>query len=183
VATPRLRERIEQYDGSACFNLLALCKSPLVTLPTTIARAIKSLHVLDERMRSSGDPDWSNLIPSDTFKNGVPISFDGPDALASLGGLTAADIYAAEVLDDRLKCDAGAVEGMIPIGDAHALHEQIVYTLEGARSEYFVRESVVQDNAARVEGRKQNWMPAIHAWLKALAEKGVLQDLITESKE
>jgi hypothetical protein len=54
--------------------------------------------------------------------------------------------------------------------------------LDCARGELATREEVAQENVARVDGRKQNWLPAIHAWLWALAENGELEKLVDEAR-
>ena len=44
LARPMIEERMQQYEGNQIqFNLLALCKSPLVSIPAELATNINTL--------------------------------------------------------------------------------------------------------------------------------------------
>jgi hypothetical protein len=272
-AVDRMQQRIQEYDGSMGFNLLALCKSPLSTLSGTIARAVKSIRVLDARMREVDERQWEALVPAKSMETGVTCGQLQDDMLVALGGLTAANIAEAEVLDARLvedvdsaglptkirekktsdealfkisnhdalavtdttslevvlRTDMGETTSPLssadspnvtsrsttaesaiqssplrtsfrPVGspprvtnssprplalaikDALILYDKFTTMLDCARGELATREEVAQENVARVDGRKQNWLPAIHAWLWALAENGELEKLVDEAR-
>ena len=62
LARPLIEERMQQYEGNQIqFNLLALCKSPLLSIPTELSVNVKTLSVVENHL-SRLQSDWQQFI-------------------------------------------------------------------------------------------------------------------------
>jgi ubiquitin carboxyl-terminal hydrolase L5 len=163
-----------QYEETQLsFNLLALCRSPLVGYTVQIARAISSLRRLLQKM--SDNTGFKAVVPSEE----PPLD---PNADYSAGlpefNLSATDIEQTDVLEhvrDALS------RSDLSVDEAVNLHRDLVIEIKAAIGEYRAELLAMADDDRRVQGRKRDFGPALHKWVTKLAEKGVLENIIKET--
>ncbi|PNP84402.1 hypothetical protein FNYG_02031 [Fusarium nygamai] len=169
VARPQIQGRMLQYEESQLsFNLLALCQSPLTAYSQTIAQAAASLRYLHENTESL--PAFKDLISAEE----APLDIEDDSRLSDFN-LTKADIMKAHVpdtLQEKLKRPSFDTQS------AYELHQELVVDIKAAMGEYRSELMALSDNEQRVKGRKKDYGPALHKWMKKLAEKGVLEEVI-----
>ncbi|KAH7157186.1 hypothetical protein EDB81DRAFT_881461 [Dactylonectria macrodidyma] len=169
IARPQIEGRMLQYEESQLsFNLLALCQSPLAKHSQSISRAVASLRHLHARMEACSD--FTELIAAEP----KPLDIEDESQLSEFN-LSKQAIVDAEVLETiRAKCsqpDLGTRE-------AYELHQELVIEVKATMGEYRAELVAIADDEQRVKGRKKDYGPALHKWVKMLAEKGVLEDAI-----
>ena len=168
VARPQIEGRMLQYEESQLsFNLLALCESPLAHHSRTIASAVASLMFVLEQTDST---DFKELIAAE----GKPLVIENERELTQFN-LTKADIAEAPVphsLVERIS------QSDFDTGKALALYQALVVDVKAAIGEYRAEMMAIADDEQRVKGRKKDYGPALHKWVKKLAEKGVLEDVL-----
>jgi ubiquitin carboxyl-terminal hydrolase L5 len=79
--------------------------------------------------------------------------------------------------DLRRKID----EPSIPLTELIELRQSLIVEQKATMGEYNAELVVMAEEEQRVQGRKKDYAPAIHAWVQKLAEHGVLEDLIKDS--
>ncbi|KAM0551991.1 hypothetical protein ACHAPJ_008099 [Fusarium lateritium] len=169
VARPQIEGRMLQYEESQLsFNLLALCQSPLAAHSQAIARAAASLRYLHINTESLST--FKDLISGES----APLDIENESQLSEFK-LTKSDITNAhipETLPDKLKRPSFDTQS------AYELHQELIVDVKAAMGEYRAELMSISDDEQRVKGRKKNYGPALHKWMKKLAEKGVLEDVI-----
>ncbi|KAG7417208.1 Ubiquitin carboxyl-terminal hydrolase ubh-4 [Fusarium oxysporum f. sp. rapae] len=169
VARPQIEGRMLQYEESQLsFNLLALCQSPLTAYSQSIAHAAASLRYLHENTESL--PAFKDLISAEK----APLDIEEESRLSDFN-LTKADIINAQVpdaLQEKLKRPSFDTQS------AYELHQELVVDVKAAMGEYRSELMAISDDEQRVKGRKKDYGPALHKWMKRLAEKGVLEEVI-----
>jgi ubiquitin carboxyl-terminal hydrolase L5 len=181
-----------QYDEDFQFNLLALCQSPLADLRRRILEGIRALEMIT--LRTSGNPEWENksgphhAVPWDpidgaekltefglrpemipTSRLSEPLKSSVTSALEFPPG--AADHPETHNMVDLPPPSAGALAAMAQ------LWAEVVGDVKEAATQYSVEMGSLAEDEVNVEGRKRDHTPAIHAWVRKLAEKGVLEQL------
>lgn len=161
-----------QYEESQlAFNLLALCQSPLANHSRKIAEGIASLRHLKlvaDLEKGVGD-DWQ---PADS----ILLSSDTPEYLAEFK-LTNEDVLKAEIpawVRDQ-------VSQVNTTEKAVELHKDLETEAKATMGEYRAELTEMSRDEERVEGRRKDYGPALHKWVSKLAEKGVLEDLISST--
>lgn len=158
-----------QYEESQLsFNLLALCQSPLTVYSQTIAHAAASLQYLHKNAESL--PAFKDLISAEKH----PLDIEDKSRLSDFN-LTKADIMRAQVpdaLQEKIK------RSNFDSQSAYELHQELVVDVKAAMGEYRSELMAISDDEQRVKGRKKDYGPALHKWMKKLAEKGVLEEVI-----
>jgi ubiquitin carboxyl-terminal hydrolase L5 len=158
-----------QYEESQLsFNLLALCQSPLTAYSQTIAQAAASLKYLHENTESL--LAFKDLISAEE----APLDIEDDSRLSDFN-LTKADIiktHVPDTLQEKLK------QPSFDTQSAYELHQELVVDVKAAMGEYRSELMAISDNEQRVKGRKKDYGPALHKWMKKLAEKGVLEEVI-----
>ncbi|KAF4437071.1 Ubiquitin carboxyl-terminal hydrolase isozyme L5 [Fusarium acutatum] len=172
VARPQIEGRMLQYEESQLsFNLLALCQSPLTAYSQTIAHAAASLQYLHKYTESL--PAFKDLISAEK----PPLDIEDESRLSDFN-LTKTDIMNAHVpdtLQEKLKRPSFDTQS------AYELHQELVVDVKAAMGEYRSELMAISDDEQRVKGRKKDYGPALHKWMKRLAEKGVLEEVIKAS--
>jgi ubiquitin carboxyl-terminal hydrolase L5 len=162
---PRITERMRRYEERAKnFNLLAVCKSPCTGLSGELAENVRCFELLRAHVQG---PEWEKLVGEDAA---VRTSRDD-DRLAEYG-LTSEDVESATVVEAFAKELAGL--GPEPPG-ATDLWQGLSQEQSRIIGKYHVELASVQDDDRTVSGRKKDFTLAIHAWVKMLAEKGLLE--------
>ena len=172
VAKPQIEARILQYEeNQLSFNLLALCQSPLAALSQAIARAMASLLYLHAKMSTS--PTFTELVSAEE----MPLNIEDETHLEAYD-LKRSDIDNAQVPDDLRE---RLLEQGFDASKAYSLHQELVIVVKATMGEYRAELMAIADDERRVKGRKKDYGPALHKWVKKLAEKGVLEDVIKNS--
>ncbi|KPM35759.1 hypothetical protein AK830_g10815 [Neonectria ditissima] len=169
IARPQIEGRMLQYEESQLsFNLLALCQSPLATHSQAIAIAVASLYHLDTQMQACST--FTELVAAEP----KPLDVDDDSQLAefNLSKLDIVDARIPETIRERVS------QAEPRASDAYALHQDLVVEVKAAIGEFRAELTAIADDEQRVKGRKRDYGPALHAWVKKLAEKGVLEDVI-----
>lgn len=163
-------------EAHLSFNLIALCQSPLASHARAIARAIASIRYLRTTLLGKTGAANHTITASDEPR--LLMDPDDDASLLSEFNLSARDVCEAKVpqsLKDaasRAKEDAQAARGLYMglVADANAL-----------MGEYRAEFQAVAEEEQCVQGRKEDYAPALHCWVKTLAEKGVLEEIIRSS--
>jgi ubiquitin carboxyl-terminal hydrolase L5 len=173
VARPLIQERMEQFEGDQIrFNLLALCKSPLLTKPEELAVNARSLEALEAHLDAI-KPDWR------VFENETPESANivrGPDPNFLLTpGLFESSAPPRSFIEklSSLKKDTGGLM---------ALRDDLVKTNGILKMEIVDEIRAVDQDKERAVSRRHDYTPAIHAWIRFLADGGALEELLGKAK-
>lgn len=162
---------LQYAETQLAFNLLALCQSPLVSYSRDIAQAAASLRHLDARMGSQ--PAFSSLISGE-----LPVLDTDDAAQLSEFQLSKTDIESAEMplpLQRKIANPAFGVE------EAYVMYQELAQEAKASMGEYRSEVMAMAADELKVQGRKKDYAPALHRWVKALADKGVLEDIINSS--
>lgn len=170
---PQLAARMAQYEESELsFNLLALCRSPLANHSRKIAECVQSLrhlHLVAPLKEGVGE-DWKP-------ETSIIAEFDKPERLAEFR-LTSEAVHAAQIpqwaRDQVAKVDT--------TGAAFNLHQDLEVEVKATMGEFRAEMLEMAQDEEKVRGRRRDYAPALHKWVSKLAEKGVLQDLISTSR-
>lgn len=174
MVRPQIEARMLQYEETQLsFNLLALCQSPLIKYRAEIARAISAVRHLHRRMSGSTAfkatiaPEEPPLCPEVDSTVGLP-EFS----------LHTSDIEEAQIpehLEEILSRSDLGVDEAVP------LHAELVVEAKVAIGEYRAELMSMADDDRRVQGRKRDFGPALHKWITKLAEKGVLESIVSDT--
>lgn len=176
IARPQIETRMAQYaEEQLSFNLLALCKSPLPKLAHDMAVSIRSIELINEQMQSH--PEWAAAGQSDHDESAV-YSRDDP-RLVQPGypflSITPADVAAADP-PNSIKQQFARPD--LDVANALRLRKVEVEGQAHVWQGYAAELSAVLDDYAKVRRRRTDHTPAIHTWVKKLAEHNVLEELI-----
>ncbi|KAI1082594.1 cysteine proteinase [Whalleya microplaca] len=167
AASPAIQTRMMSNEF-ASYNLLALCQSPLRTLASSLSTNLACAHALDELF--SGSPSWSVPGP---FK-----AFPAP-RLAQLGLSREEDITSRqELLPASFREQTSALDFDFAAG--LRLAQRLRAEAEGLDAQFVAELASVDEAVETIRGRQRDYTPAIHQWVRVLAEKGVLRELIQE---
>lgn len=171
VARPTVEARMLQYEGeNLSFNLLALCRSPLDGLRQELAVNIRKLHALKEQI--SQKPEWASLTNSERTWT----SAEDEAALAEFGiqKATVEEAGLEETFREKISKPSFDVPEVLD------LQQNLEGEQKRIKSEYISELASMEEDLGRVLGRKKDYTPAIHEWVRKLAEHGVLQELIED---
>ncbi|KND93098.1 Ubiquitin carboxyl-terminal hydrolase isozyme L5 [Tolypocladium ophioglossoides CBS 100239] len=173
IARPRIQGRMQQYQESENgFSLLALCRSPLVAHRNAIASAVaEMLHV---RSKKQHDAQFVDVISADE----PVIDIENSAELCEFG-LEKSDVINAHVPESN---KARISEPDFDAGKAYSRYSELVAEARSAMGTYRQAIIDVADEEKRVKAREKDYTPALHCWMKKLAEKGVLEDVIKTSR-
>jgi len=158
VAGPIIESRMQQYENEQLsFSLLSICRSPLARIRTALTDGTPGLRALELNLQRSSlalprDDNAGELARDGLEQDGIP---DRVRSIISQNFAPDFDGGVARELYNKL-------EGEGPEEEAACLSELA---------------SLAEDKQ-KVIGRKKDYTPAIHLWLKILAKHGVLQRLI-----
>ncbi|KAI0104223.1 cysteine proteinase [Nemania sp. FL0031] len=172
VASEAIQQRMSrQNDEFLSFNLLAICQSPLLTLSRRLATSLSTAKALEDAIASSPlsrDVNINIKTPWADFPN---------DRLARFN-LTREKI-SAEFPPDAARV-GGAVRGDGDGDAAQSLAEELRAELEALEALYVAEVATVEEAVDMIRARGRDYTPAVHQWVRTLAEKGVLRELIQE---
>jgi ubiquitin carboxyl-terminal hydrolase L5 len=152
------------------FSILGLVRDPLSDLVQQLAVNVRSLEMVQERLLSDGDTTAATTTAATTTMTSFEGTVIGPEPSLAL---TRAAIDAAEIPEATLKeyrsCSPSQLQE----------HRQ---TLSQAQAE--LRSRVREEQQAQrtdddyATGRRYDYGPAVRTWLRFLARKQVLAELI-----
>ncbi|KAI0871112.1 cysteine proteinase [Hypoxylon argillaceum] len=166
VASEAIQRRMSrQTDEFLSFNLLAICQSPLQTLSHNLATTLATAHTLDNAI-THASPSWTIPSPWADF-------FD--DRLAPFN-LTRAQILASCNPDiNRVKAASADADA------AGCLARELRTELEALEAQYVAETATVGEAVEMIRARQRDYTPAVHQWVRILAEKGAFRELIREA--
>lgn len=171
VARGNIYERIGQYDEDGLqFNLLALCKSPLKSIPENLAETIRSILTVEEAL-TSVLPDWKSFLENDER-----VSLERPDEACDLSQDLLRQAQLPESARRKVE-DVGADPGRLM-----ELHREWMQLQSGLRNSYIEEVALVGQENEQAARRQVDYTPLIYASIKALAEDGVLKDIVKDVK-
>lgn len=191
VARPFIESRMLQYESEQLsFNLLALCRSPLIHIREELVRNIGEYETLSrsewkivlkaEGGRSPTEETLTASYPPETGGHSAPEGFvtvaSSAEHLAPFG-LAKPLNYDMEthhpiLTDAPDPDDREGIKQMLAMRREELEMEQV-----RLRAEYEMECSMRRDDARMAGGRKKDYTPFIHRWVEKLADMEVLQEI------
>jgi ubiquitin carboxyl-terminal hydrolase L5 len=172
LARPIIEERMQQYEGNQIqFNLLALCKSPLLSIPIELAVNVKTLSAVENHL-SRLQSEWQQFI-GDSESDSV---IHGPNVIYKV---------TQELLDSALlpKSIMNKLEDSTPSAEnLFRMRQELIAAQNALRAAMIDEESEIDQDNERALSRRNDYTPMIHTWLRFLANNGALKGL-TEAAE
>ncbi|KJK84183.1 hypothetical protein H634G_00546 [Metarhizium anisopliae BRIP 53293] len=169
IARPQIEARmLQNEDSQLSFNLLAVCRGPLLQHSRTIATMLAALDYIRSRMTDS--EAFSEFISGEE----PVLDMDDQAQLAEFN-LTHSDIQNAEIPPQLL---AAATRSDWEAPDVYQLYQRFCAEARAAMREFRAELIVMDEDERRVTGRRRDYGSALHSWVQKLAEKGVLEDII-----
>ncbi|KID62405.1 ubiquitin carboxyl-terminal hydrolase, partial [Metarhizium hybridum] len=169
IARPQIEARmLQNEDSQLSFNLLAVCRGPLLQHSRTIATMLAALDYIRSRMTDS--EAFSEFISGEE----PVLDMDDQAQLAEFN-LTHSDIQNAEIPPQLL---AAATRSDWETPDVYQLYQRFCAEARAAMREFRAELIVMDEDERRVTGRRRDYGSALHSWVQKLAEKGVLEDII-----
>jgi ubiquitin carboxyl-terminal hydrolase L5 len=171
IASKAIQMRMSRQDDEFLnFNLLAICQSPLLTISQDLATSLATAKALDDVV-VTGSPSWDDDVPT-------PWTNFPDDRLARFN-LTRDHILTQ--CSPRPSFDAQISDPAFNLAAAQKLAEELRVEQEALEAQYVAELATVDEAVDMISGRQRDYTPAVHQWLRILAEKGVLRELIQES--
>ncbi|KAK3941201.1 ubiquitin carboxyl-terminal hydrolase isozyme L5 [Diplogelasinospora grovesii] len=181
VARPVIQARMMQYEEEQLqFSLLALCKDRLVPLRRELAVNIRCIEYLEKSWR--GNPAWVALEAEElnvlTSSRSEKLRQYG---IAPDGDVKVLSHKAPKFTEFKTMISGARLGGELPL--SLDIREELCKEQMSIRAAY-VKEKVqfIYESKTMIPGRHKDFSPAIHEWVKRLAEKGVLEDLAQEAQ-
>ncbi|KAM3069929.1 hypothetical protein ACMFMF_008283 [Clarireedia jacksonii] len=170
IARANIYQSIGDHDGGLQFNLLALCQSPLASIPNQLAQNIKTIRAIEEAL-SNEMPDWR--------------SFDDIDDATTIRGPCEAFGISPSLLQDARVCPK--VEEVLGQGgmDTSMLLQrlrQLVTEQRDMRVSYTEEVATIDRENVQAARRKEDHTPLVYRTIRTLAEKGILKDIMNDVK-
>ncbi|KAI0542400.1 ubiquitin carboxyl-terminal hydrolase [Xylaria digitata] len=161
VASEAIQNRMRRQNNDfLSFNLLAICQSPLVTISRNLATSFATTKALDEVV--AGAPSWENFHD---------------DRLARFN-LTREQILTQ--YSPHPSFDARVNDPNFDLAAARKFAEELRTEQEALEAQYIVEVGTVDEAVEMIRARRRDYTPAVHEWVRVLAEAGVLRELIEE---
>ncbi|KHO01071.1 ubiquitin carboxyl-terminal hydrolase [Metarhizium album ARSEF 1941] len=172
IARPQIEARmLQNEDSQLSFNLLAVCRGPLLQHSRKLATMLAALGYIRSRMDDS-EP-FRKLISADE----PVLDIDDQAQLAKFN-LSYSDLQNAEI-PHQLK--VAASRSNWEVSDAYHFYQRFSLEARAAMDEFRSEIIVMEEDDHRVTGRRRDYGSALHCWVQKLAEKGVLEDIIKMS--
>jgi ubiquitin carboxyl-terminal hydrolase L5 len=170
LARPVITERMLRCENdSISFSLQAMCKNPLLTIPHTLAANITSVTALEKRLDASM-ADWKSfsLDENEPWMENFLRTADGSYGLTE-------EILSTGQPDEATHTDISDDEVSTEKLIAH--RKELILAQAGLKSSYLEEVLAIEEDQRRAEGRRWDYTPLIHTWVRMLAENGVLEEL------
>ncbi|KAI2469175.1 cysteine proteinase [Annulohypoxylon bovei var. microspora] len=165
TASAAIQERMMRNSEYSSYSLLAICQSPLQALCAELATSLVCSRTLHELF--SQNSDWTVPDPFEILTNMRPDQRNTTSE--SLTRATHPASFTAKTSDPDFNAAA-----------ALQLAQELKTEQDSLDAQYVAELAAVDEAVETVRGRQRDYTPAIHQWVKALAEKGVLREFIRE---
>ncbi|KAJ9359498.1 ubiquitin carboxyl-terminal hydrolase [Paecilomyces variotii] len=166
LVKPMILSRMLEYEEDQIeFSILGVVRDPLVDYIAQLAQNVKALQRIDTKLAERGSEPGSH--------DSQPNVILGPDASLRL---TEADI------DNATIPAAEAEEYELASAENLLLHRQTLVSLQQS-----IRQSINgelqshQEEDDYASGRRHDYGPAVRAWIKKLAHRQIIQELVKKS--
>ena len=164
-------QRISQYeDGDIEYNLLSLCMSPMKEIQESL---IENAHlILDvEKSIAALMPDWKLFVQS---QSDLPMTMDEIKGLFDISADQINNAHASESARQRSEAASSDPEKLLN------LYKDLILEQKAFRSEYMQEVGSIAQEDELAATRKQDHTPLVYMAIKALAEAGVLKDIVLD---
>lgn len=165
VVTPMIKNRMLQRGDDLHFSLMAVVRDPFFDEQRKLLENIRALQAVDFKLDSS-ESEWKSFEGGETGKDvitGISIEFE----------ITQEDIDDAELRPSAHDLIANEDDVLKLIEYRQGLLKEQTMLRSGVRD---ARQAPSEEEDARL--RKHDYGPFVREWLSALAEDGVLQNLL-----
>jgi ubiquitin carboxyl-terminal hydrolase L5 len=167
LARPMIEERMQQYEGNQIqFNLLALCKSPLLSIPAELAINVKTLSTVEDHL-SRLQSEWQQFI-GDSESDGV---IHGPNVIYKVTQELLDSALLPKAIMDKLE------DSMLTAENLFRMQQELITAQNALRAAMIDEESEIRQDNDRALSRRNDYTPMIHTWLRFLASNGALKGL------
>jgi ubiquitin carboxyl-terminal hydrolase L5 len=164
-------QRIGQYeDCDIEYNLLSLCKSPLATLRVSLAENARSLLRVEKAL-ASAVPGWKLFMQS---QSELSMSMDELTGSFDISADQINNANPPESARERVEEATSDPEKLL------LLYKDLVSEQKALRSEYAQELISIAQEDDLAATRKQDHAPVVYMTIKALAEAGVLRDIVLD---
>ncbi|KAI1814140.1 cysteine proteinase [Poronia punctata] len=164
IASTAIQTRMANQDNEyLSFNLLATCQSPLLTTSQQLGKSLATSLALANLHNWPLDSIWGRFTDDEYLarfgltREKILANFSPHKSFKERANRPDFDIKAAERLAEELRTEQDSLD---------ARHAAELATVDEA--------------IEMIRGRRRDYTPAIHKWVRILAEKGVLEDLIRD---
>ncbi|KAK6952624.1 hypothetical protein Daesc_004914 [Daldinia eschscholtzii] len=166
TASTAIQERMMRNSEFSSYSLLAICQSPLDTLSKELATSLACSHALHELYK--GNTKWTVPDPFAAF----------PASHLAQRNLT--HEYISSSVEPPASYTSRTSHPDFNADDALKLAQELRTEQDSLDAQYVAELATVDEAVDIIRGRQRDYTPAIHHWVRALAEKGVLRGLIQE---
>jgi ubiquitin carboxyl-terminal hydrolase L5 len=171
IASSTIQTRMARQDNEyLSFNLLAACQSPLVTISRDLATSLATFKALDDVVR--GSESWDNVRPSPWEEKFTD------EYLFPRFGLTRSHILAEFAPHSSFESQVS--DASFNLAAAQRLADELRAEQDALDARYAAEVATIDEAVEMIRGRQRDYTPAIHQWVRTLAEKGILRELIHE---
>ncbi len=174
-ATPLLEARMAEYEeGQIEFGILSIVKDPLLDLVAALAENLKVSVAVSARLDCL-KPDWEDFALSKSNGFGMPSEGTSgePDNGYSLTSIAINEAIIPEKAQQRV--DTGGV------ADLMALKQELINAQLGIRMSIKEEQRSRDADEARSASRRHDYGPAVHAWVRMLAKKQLIEALLVST--
>ncbi|KAE9369436.1 cysteine proteinase [Stipitochalara longipes BDJ] len=171
LARDNIMQRIGQYeDGDIEYNLLSLCKSPMKTIQE---RVTENAHLIleVERVLAALIPDWKLFVQS---QSDLPMSIDEMKGFFDISTNQINTANAPESARQRIEGASLDPQKLLN------LYKDLILEQKALRGEYIQEVASIAQEDELAASRKQDHTPVVYMAIRALAEAGVLKDIVLE---
>ncbi|PGG97839.1 hypothetical protein AJ79_09075 [Helicocarpus griseus UAMH5409] len=168
LAKPDILSRMAEYEeGQIEFSILGLVKDPLIDLEAQLAVNVKCISAIDERLSAI---DLS--LPKGDTATAVNGNGNGHDPFVDV---TPEVIEHASVPEDlKTKYSLATVD------ELSNYREDLVSTQKGIRMMISEEQQSHRADEDYAGGRRHDYGPAVHTWVRLLARKKVIEGLVDD---
>lgn len=176
TARAHIQERILQYEEDGVqFNLLALCQSPLCTIPTKIAQNIKAIANVEECLNTTF-ADWRSFVGIDSSE----ISTDIDELCQLFGGIAHATFE--DATPPQLATEELQAAGLDP-DLLFKQRQNLIDNHKALRGSWMNEKLLIEQENDEAERREHDHSPTVFQALKTIAEAGLLKEMVLDAKK
>ncbi|KAI5280225.1 hypothetical protein KEM52_004175, partial [Ascosphaera acerosa] len=170
MATPEIRARMAEYDEEEIeFAILSLARDPLITLARQLAANIKSIAALDARLGPAADDARRQDREDGTLT--------APDAAC---GVTQ-EMLDAQDVPAQVREQTAAATTAAPAPDLLELRAELAAEQKTLRAAIAEEQRAQRADEEYTALRRHDYRPPVEKWLRVLAQKGCIEQLVAET--